>query len=76
MILLILDKLNMDFPTPNQSRDIDVHTFFLILNNMKVPTFYLLNRILGRNFCNFHSSGRKAQVSPLQKQRGVTEFSQ
>ena len=36
----------------------------------------LLNGILGRNLCNLHSSGRKAQVSSLPKQRGVTEFSQ
>ena len=39
---------------------------FLILNNMKVATIYLLNGIMGRNYCNFHSSGRKAQVSSLQ----------
>ena len=37
---------------------------------------YLLNGILGRNLCNLHSSGRKAQVSSLPKQSGVTEFSQ
>ena len=30
----------------------------------------------GRNLCNLHSSGKKAQVSSLPKQRGVTEFSQ
>ena len=35
-ILLILDKLKMDLPTPNQSRDIEVHTLFLTLNTMKV----------------------------------------
>ena len=44
--------------------------------HMKVATIYLLNGILGRNLCNLHSSGRKAQVSSLPKQRGVTEFSQ
>ena len=53
----------MDFPTPNQSRDIEVHTFFL-------------NGILGRNLCNLHSTGSKAHVSSLPEQRGVTEFSQ
>ena len=31
------------FPTPNPSRDMEVHIFFLILNNMKVATIYLLN---------------------------------
>ena len=66
----------MDFPTPNQSRDIEVHTLSLTLNTMKVATIYLLNGILGRNLCNLHSSGRKAQESSLPKQRGVTEFSQ
>ena len=76
MILLILDKLKMDFPIPIQSRDIEVHTLFLMLNSMKVATIYLLNGILGRNLCNLHSSGRKAQVSSLPEQRGVTEFSQ
>ena len=28
---LILDNLKMDFPTPNQSRDVEVHTLFLTL---------------------------------------------
>ena len=63
----------MDFRTPNQSRDIEVHTLFLILNNMKVATIYLLNGILER-ICNLHSSGTEAQRSSLPKQRGVTEF--
>ena len=71
----ILDKLKMDFPTPNRSRDIEVHNSFLILNTMKVATIHLLNEILVRNLCNLHSSGRKAQVSSLPKQRGVKEFS-
>ena len=66
----------MDFSTPNQSRDIEVHTVFLTLNSMKVATIYLLNGILGRNLCNLHSSGRKAQVSSLPKQWRATEFSQ
>ena len=69
-------KLKMDFPTPNQSRDIEVHTLFLTQNNMQVATIYLPNGILGRNLCNLNSSGMKAQVSSLPKQRGVTEFSQ
>ena len=30
----------------------------------------------GENLCNLHSSGKKAQVRSLPKQRGVTEFSQ
>ena len=64
----------MDFSTPNQPRDIEVHTLFLTLNSMKVATIYLLNEILGRNLCNLHSSGRKAQVSSLSKQRGVTDI--
>ena len=46
------------------------------LNTMKVATIYLLNGILGRNLYNLHSSRRKAQVSSLPKQRGVTGFSQ
>ena len=66
----------MDFPTPNQSSDIEVHTLFLTLNIMKEPIIYLLNGILGRNLCNFDLSGRKVQVSSLPKQREVTEFSQ
>ena len=66
----------MDFPTPNQSSDIEVHTLFLTQNAIKVATMYLLNGTLWRNLCNLHSSGRKAQVSSLSKQRGVTEFSQ
>ena len=74
--LLMLDKLKMDFSTPNQSRDIEVHTLFLTLNSMKVATTYFLDGILGRILCNLHSSGRKAQVSSLPKQRGVPEFSQ
>ena len=53
--------------TPNQARDIELHTLFLILNTMKVATIYLLNEILGRNLCDLHSSGRKAQVSSLHK---------
>ena len=68
-ILLILDKLKMDFPTPNQSRDIEAYTLLLTLNNMKVVSIYLPYGILGRNLCNLHSSGRKAQVSSLPKQR-------
>ena len=76
MTLLILNKLKMHFPTPNQSRDIEVHTLFLTLNNMKVATIYLPYGILWRNLCNLHSSGRTAQVSSLPKQKGVTEFSQ
>ena len=71
-----LDKLKMHFPTPNQSRDIEVHNLFLTWNTMKVATIYLLNGILGRNICNLHYSGRKAQVSSLPKQRGVTELLQ
>ena len=43
------DKLKMDFPAPNQSRHIEVHTLFLILNNKKVSTIYLLYGIMGRN---------------------------
>ena len=46
----ILDKLRMDVPTPNESRDIEVHTLFLTLNTMKVAIIYLLNGILGRTF--------------------------
>ena len=42
----------MDFPTPNQSRDIEVRTLFLILNNMKVATIYLLSGTLGRKLLN------------------------
>ena len=61
--------------TPSQPRDIEVHTLFLTLNSMKVATIYLLNGILGRNLCNLHFSGRKAQVSSLPKQQGVKEFS-
>ena len=60
----------MDFPTPNQSRDIEVHTLFLTLNTMKVATIYLLNGILVRNLCNLHSSEKKALVSTLPKQKG------
>ena len=71
----MLDKLKMDFPTPNQSRDIEVHTFFLILNNMKVATIYLLNGILGRNFCkSTFQEGKHKQVCALPKQRELTEF--
>ena len=43
---------------------------------MKVAKIYLLIGILGRNLCNLHSYGTKAQVSSLPKQRGVTEISQ
>ena len=70
-------QMKMDFPTPNQSRDTEVHILSLTLNNMKVArsTIYLPDLILGRNLCNLHSSGRKAQVSSLPEQRGVTEFS-
>ena len=61
-ILVILDKLKMDFATPiHQSRDIEFHTLFLTLNTMKV--------LQSRNLCNLHSSGSKAQVSSLPKQR-------
>ena len=63
-------KTKVDFSTPNQVRDIEVHTLFLTLNTMKVATIYLLNGILGRNFSNLHSSGRKAQVSSLPKTKG------
>ena len=63
----------MDFPAPNQSRNIEVHTLALNLNSMKVATIYLLNGILGRNICNLDPSGRKTQVSSLPKQRGETE---
>ena len=56
----------MDFPTPNQPRDIEVHTLFLTLNTMKVATIYLLNGILERNLCK--------QVSSLPKQRGDRIF--
>ena len=69
-------QIEMDFPTPYQSRDTEVHTLFQTLNTIKVATIFLLNGILGRNLCNLHSSGRKAQVSSLPKQRGVTEYSQ
>ena len=68
-------RLKIDFSTSNQSRDIEVHTLFLILNTMKVDTIYLVNGILGRHICSLPSSGRKAQVSSLSKQGRVTEFS-
>ena len=32
----------MDFPTPNQSRDVEVRTLFLTLNTMKVDAVYLV----------------------------------
>ena len=60
-------QIEDDFPAPNQSRDIEVHTLFLTLNSMKVATIYLFNGILGRNLCNLHSPGRKTQVSSLPK---------
>ena len=40
----------MDYATPNQSRDIEDHTLFLILNKVKVAALYLLNVILGETF--------------------------
>ena len=60
----------MDFSTPNQSWDIEVHTLFLTLNPMKVATIYFLNGILGRNLCNLHCSGRKAQSELTAKTKG------
>ena len=69
-------KLKIDFPTPNQSRDIEVHTLFPTLSTMKLATIYLLNGILRRNLCNLHFSRRNAKVSSLPRQRGVTEYSQ
>ena len=64
------------FSNSKSIKGIEVHTFFLTLNNMKVATINLLSVVLGRNLCNLHSSGRKAQVSSLPKQREVTEFLQ
>ena len=58
-ILLILDKLKMDFLTPTQSSDIEVHTLFLILNNMKLATIYFLNGILGETFATSTLQERK-----------------
>ena len=53
--LWILDKLKMDFPTSNQSRNIEAHTLLLTLNPLKVPTLYLLGTL-----------GRSLQPIPLQ----------
>ena len=64
------------FSNSKSIKGLEVHTLYLTLNTMKVATINLLNAIMGRNLCNLHSAGRKAQVSSLPKQRGVTEFSQ
>ena len=56
----------MDFPTQNQSRDIRVHTLYLIWNTVKAATIY----DPGEKPCNLHSSGRKPQSELTAKTKG------
>ena len=49
-------------------------SYFLPDPEQHESSYNLLTQL--RNLCNLHSSGRKAQVSSLPEQRGVTEFSQ
>ena len=64
----------MNSPTPNQSRDIEVHALFPTLNTMKeLQSTYSMGS-WRETFAT--TSRRKAQVCSLPKRRGVTEFSQ
>ena len=66
-------QIKMDFPTPNQSRDIEVHTLPDPENHES--SYNLLTQWdPGDKPCNLHSSARKTQVSSQPKLRGVTEF--
>ena len=60
----------LGFSTSSQSRNIEVHALFLILNTLEEGTIYLLNGTLGRNLDTFNQHHGRFQ--PLWKFQSKT----